>query len=201
MGFRRLLRTRCRKPSPTQRSRTPGSWDLRTPLYNANYNRSVEANDVPQRLVLSYLLRGAFRQRAAVLYEGRRRLRPGRMGGHWNLGVPKRPPYPDYGSRSNAPAQLFSYERACQPAAGSRAHQWPEPEPLVQYRAFAVAAPYTIPTDSLSEPNLRSPRRINTDFSLIKNIAFRNALTYSSARSFSTFSITRNWMHGRRPRI
>jgi hypothetical protein len=38
--------------------------------------------------------------------------------------------------------------------------------------AFAPAAPYTIPNDSLSQPNLRGPRRINTDFSLIKNTRF-----------------------------
>jgi len=39
--------------------------------------------------------------------------------------------------------------------------------------AFAAAPPFTIPTDSLSQPNLRSQRRINTDFSLIKNTKFK----------------------------
>jgi hypothetical protein len=37
---------------------------------------------------------------------------------------------------------------------------------------FAAAPAFTVPNDSLSEPNLRGPRRINTDFSLIKNTRF-----------------------------
>ncbi len=45
--------------------------------------------------------------------------------------------------------------------------------------AFAAAAPFTIPTDSLSQPNLRSQRRINTDFSLIKNTTFQGEVQRS----------------------
>jgi hypothetical protein len=38
--------------------------------------------------------------------------------------------------------------------------------------AFQAAAPFTVPTDSLSQPDLRGPGRINFDTSLLKNHPF-----------------------------
>jgi hypothetical protein len=40
--------------------------------------------------------------------------------------------------------------------------------------AFSVAPAFTIPNDSLSQPNVRGPRRINFDWSLIKNTKFKD---------------------------
>ena len=43
---------------------------------------------------------------------------------------------------------------------------------LLSFEPLAAAPAFTLPNDSLSQPNLRGPRRINTDFSLIKNTRF-----------------------------
>jgi hypothetical protein len=141
-------------------------------LYNPNYNRSIEANDVPQRLVLSYIYDFPIGKGKPYLNHG---VAATALGG-WEMsgisvfqsGRPILITGPDQTNLYN-----FSYtngraNRLCNPAlsGGQTDNHW------FNTSCFAPAAPFTLPNDSLSQPNLRSPRRINTDFSLIKNTRF-----------------------------
>ena len=142
-------------------------------LYNANYNRSLEANDVPQRLVLGYIYDLPFGQNRRFLSHG---AVAAALGG-WELsgisvfqsGRPILIIGPDQTNLYNFSATNGRANRLHSPvlSSGQTDNHW------FDTTAFAAAAPYTIPTDSLSQPNLRSQRRINTDFSLIKNTRFR----------------------------
>lgn len=142
-------------------------------LYNPNYNRSLEANDVPQRLVLSYIYDLPFGQ-------GRPLLSMGWLAtafGGWEFsgisvfqsGRPILIIGPDQTNLYNFSSTNGRANRLSSPLLpnGSTTALW------FNTSAFAAAAPFTIPTDSLSQPNLRSQRRINTDFSFIKNTRFR----------------------------
>jgi hypothetical protein len=142
-------------------------------LYNPNYNRSLEANDVPQRLVLSYIY-------DFPAGPGRRFLNHGvgaAILGGWEFsgisifqsGRPLLITAPDQTNLYN-----FSYtngraNRLHSPVldSGQSDNHW------FDTTAFAAAPPFTIPNDSLSQGNLRGPRRINTDVSLIKNTRFK----------------------------
>ncbi|MEO7146035.1 MAG: TonB-dependent receptor [Bryobacteraceae bacterium] len=142
-------------------------------LYDPNYNRGLEANDVPQRLVLSYIydLPGG---------PGKRYLNHGIAGtvlGGWEVsGISVfqsgRP------ILITAPDQTGIYDFSYTNGRANRLHtgvlatgqtdnHW------FDTTAFVPAAAYTIPTDSLSQPNLRGPRRINSDVALIKNTRFK----------------------------
>lgn len=141
-------------------------------LYNPNYNKSIEANDVPQRLVLSYVY-------DFPVGHGRKYLNHGFVAtafGGWEMsgisvfqsGRPILITAPD-----NTGIYDFSYtngraNRTCNPvlSSGQNNNHW------FNTTCFSPAPAFTIPTDSLSQPNLRGPRRINTDFSLIKNTRF-----------------------------
>src|SRR5579872_382292 len=142
-------------------------------LYDPNYNRGLEANDVPQRLVLSYIY-------DLPAGPGKQYLNHGIGGavlGGWEFsgisvfqsGRPILITAPDQTGIYD-----FSYtngraNRLASPvlSSGQTDSHW------FNTAAFAVAAPFTIPNDSLSQPNLRGPRRINTDFALIKNTKFK----------------------------
>jgi hypothetical protein len=138
-------------------------------LYNPNYNRSLEANDVPQRLVLSYIYDFPAGPGKRYFSHG---VGAAVLGG-WEFsgisvfqsGRPILITAPDQTNLFN-----FSYtngraNRLHSPvlASGQTNSHW------FDTTAFAVAPPFTVPNDSLSQPNLRGPRRINTDISLIKN--------------------------------
>jgi hypothetical protein len=142
-------------------------------LYNAKYNRSVEANDVPQRLVLSYIY-------DLPLGKGKQYMNHGIASmvlGGWEAsgisvfqsGRPLLIQAPDQTHLLNFISTNGRADRLKDPvlSSGQTLNHW------FDTTAFATAAPYTVPTDSLSEPDLRSPRRINTDFSLIKNTLFK----------------------------
>ncbi|HZT38432.1 MAG TPA: TonB-dependent receptor [Bryobacteraceae bacterium] len=138
-------------------------------LYNPNYNRSLEANDVPQRLVLSYIYDFPAGPGKRYFSHG---VGAAVLGG-WEFsgisvfqsGRPILITAPDQTNLFN-----FSYtngraNRLHSPVleSGRTNSHW------FDTAAFAVAPPFTVPNDSLSQPNLRGPRRINTDISLIKN--------------------------------
>ena len=161
-------------------------------LYNPNYNRSIEANDVPQRLVLSYIYDFPLGKGKSYLNHG---IAAAVFGG-WEMsgisvfqsGRPILITAPDQTNLYD-----FSYtngraNRTCNPvlSSGQSDSHW------FNTTCFQAAAPFTIPNDSLSQPNLRSPRRINTDFSLIKNTRFRSGTTCNSGQSSSTCSTTRH---------
>jgi hypothetical protein len=142
-------------------------------MFDANYNRGLEANDVPQRLVLSYLYDFPFGR-------GKRFLSHGALAtalGGWEFsgisvfqsGRPILIIGPDQTNLYNFSSTSGRANRLHSPVldSGQTDNHW------FDTTAFAAALPFTIPTDSLSQPNLRSQRRINTDFSLIKNTIFK----------------------------
>jgi hypothetical protein len=142
-------------------------------LYNAKYNRGLEANDVPQRLVFSYIY-------DLPTGHGKKYLNHGwaatALGG-WEFsgisvfqsGRPILIIGPDQTNLYNFSSTSGRANRLHSPVLsnGQTDNNW------FDTTAFAPAAPYTIPTDSLSQPNLRSQRRVNTDFSFIKNSRFK----------------------------
>ncbi len=142
-------------------------------LYNAKYNRSVEANDVPQRLVLSYIYDLPFGKGKQYLSHGP----AGWVLGGWEAsgisvfqsGRPILIQAPDQTHLLNFISTNGRANRLKDPVltSGQTLSNW------FDITAFQTAAPYTVPTDSLSQPDLRGPRRINTDFSLIKNTLFK----------------------------
>jgi hypothetical protein len=55
--------------------------------------------------------------------------------------------------------------------------------------SFATAAPFTLPTDSVSEPNCRGPGLINFNTSLIRNIRYRERYNLQLRfESYNTFN-------------
>jgi outer membrane receptor protein involved in Fe transport len=142
-------------------------------MFDANYNRGVEANDVPQRLVLS------------VLYDfpagrGKRFFNHGLaatvLGGWEFSGISVlqsgRP------ILITAPDQTNLYNFSSTNGRANRLHSGKLSEGQSDNHwfdtsAFAVAAPYALPNDSLTQPDLRGPRRINFDWSLLKNTRFK----------------------------
>ncbi len=141
-------------------------------LYNPNYNKSIEANDVPQRLVLSYIYDLPAGKGRQFLNHG---VAAAVLGGWEVSGISVfqsgRP------ILITAPDQTNLYDFSYTNGRANRLHSpvlssGQSDSHWFDTTAFAVAAPFTIPNDSLSQPNLRSQRRINTDFSLIKNTRF-----------------------------
>jgi hypothetical protein len=142
-------------------------------MYDANYNRGLEANDVPQRLVLSYIYDLPFGHGKKYLSHG---FAATAFGG-WEFsgisvfqsGRPILIIGPDQTNLYNFSSTSGRANRLHSPVLteGQSNSRW------FDTTAFAPAAPFTIPNDSLSQPNLRSQRRINTDFSLIKNTQFK----------------------------
>ncbi len=142
-------------------------------LYNAKYNRGLEANDVPQRLVMSYIYDLPFGVGRPFLSHG---FAASAFGGWQFSGIsvfqsgrpiliigPDQTNLYNFSSTSGRANRLHSGVLA----NGQTDNHW------FDTTAFAAAAPFTVPTDSLSQPNLRSQRRVNTDFSLIKNTRFK----------------------------
>jgi hypothetical protein len=142
-------------------------------LYDANYNRGLEANDVPQRLVLSYIY-------DFPVGHGKKYLNRGPAAtilGGWEFsgisvfqsGRPILITGPDTTSLYDFSATNGRANRLSNPvlSSGQTDNHW------FNTAAFGPAAPFTIGTDSLTQPNLRGPRRVNSDFSLIKNSRFR----------------------------
>jgi len=141
-------------------------------LYAPNYNKSIEANDAPQRLVLSYIYDFPVGHGKKYLSHG---IAATVLGGWETSGIsvfqsgrPILITAPD-----NTGIFDFGYtngraNRLCNPvlSSGQTESHW------FNTACFAAAPAFTIPNDSLSQPNLRGPRRINTDFSLIKNTRF-----------------------------
>jgi outer membrane receptor protein involved in Fe transport len=142
-------------------------------MSNARYNKSVEANDVPQRLVLSYIYDFPVGYGKRFLSHG---LAAPLLGGWQFSGISVlqsgRP------ILITAPDQTNLYNFSSTNGRANRLHS-----PVLQSgqdnnhwfdtTAFSTAPAFTIPNDSLSQPNLRGPRRINFDWSLIKNSKFK----------------------------
>jgi hypothetical protein len=143
-------------------------------LYNPKYNRSIDANDVPQRFVASYLYDLPFGK-------GRQFLQTGIASailGNWELsgitvmqrGTPLLITAPDTTNLINfiSTAGRANRTGSCGLPSGQQSDgHW------FNTASFATAAPFTLPTDSLSQPNCRGPGMVNFNLSLIRNIPFR----------------------------
>jgi hypothetical protein len=143
-------------------------------LYDARYNKGLEANDVPQRLVFSYVYDFPLGKNRKFANQGVVR----HLLGGWSVsgitviqkGTPVLITAPDS-------TNLFNFV-----STNGRANRLKDPvlpdgqQSLTRWfdtTAFERAAPFTIPNDSLTQPRLRTPGRVNFDTSLIKNNRFR----------------------------
>jgi hypothetical protein len=139
-------------------------------LYDADYNKSIEPNDIPRRLVVSYLYDIPFGQ-------GKRFAGKGLLGaiiGGWQMsgitvfqsGTPIR-----IAAADNTNLLDFSLSVG----RGNRLHDPVLPkdqrttERYFDTSAFALAPAFTIPTDSLLQPRLRNYGRRNWDVALMRN--------------------------------
>ncbi|MEO8127772.1 MAG: carboxypeptidase regulatory-like domain-containing protein [Bryobacteraceae bacterium] len=138
-------------------------------LYNPKYNRSLEANDLPHRLVVSHVVELPFGKGKHWAQSGIQNLVLG--GWQWNgimvlqNGRPISITAPD-----NTGLLDFSYTNGRSDRlksgvlpGGSTNDKW------FDTSSFKAAAPFTVPTDSLSQPDLRGPGRKSFDMSLFKN--------------------------------
>jgi hypothetical protein len=141
-------------------------------LYNPNFSRSLDTNDVPQRLVVSYLYE-------LPIGKGRKFASRGLVGaviGNWQLGgitvfqsgTPLRIAGPDRTGLPDFSLNVGRGNRICDPRL---AH--PTTNLYFNTACFVAAPPYTLPTDSITQPNLRDYGRANFDASLIRNQPFR----------------------------
>ncbi|MBK5295496.1 MAG: TonB-dependent receptor [Acidobacteriia bacterium] len=142
-------------------------------LYNPKYNRGLEANDLPHRIVISHLYELPFGK-------GKRWANSG-FGSHilggwqWNgitilqSGRPILITAPDDTNLYN-----FQYTngRADRLKSGVLAGEQTI-DKWFDTTAFRRARPYTVPTDSLTQPDLRGPGRTSLDMSIFKNTHIR----------------------------
>ena len=157
-------------------------------LYNPNYNRSIEANDVPQRLVVSYVYELPFGKGRPFLQQG---IASAILGG-WQLsgitviqrGTPLMITAPDNTGLINfiSTAGRANRVSSCGLPSGTKQtdNLW------FNTAAFQTAAPFTLPTDSVSEPNCRGPGMINFNTSLLRNITYRER--YKLQLRFETYN-------------
>jgi hypothetical protein len=141
-------------------------------LYNPKYNRGLDANDTPHRLVISHLWELPFGF-------GKPRLAHGigaRVLGNWQFsgvtvfqaGRPILISAPD-----NTGLYEFAYTNGRADRLKSGVIDNPTTSRWFDTSAFKPAAAYTVPTDSLSQPNLRTPSRSAVNWSFFKNNPFK----------------------------
>jgi len=137
-------------------------------LYDPKYNRSLDVNDIPQRLVLSYIW-------DAPVGKGRRWLNQGVVGsalGGWQIsgitifqsGTPLTISAPDQTNLLQFGAGRPN--RLRKPVLPKNQRTF---DKYFDTGAFAIAPPFTIPNDSLTQPNMRRLGRRNFDVGFIKN--------------------------------
>ncbi len=141
-------------------------------LYNARDNRGIEANDIPQRLVFSYVYDLPFGKGRKFL-AGAPALVNHVFGG-WQFssitvmqkGRPILITAPDTTNLLNFSSTNGRANRVKDPVlpdGQQNLNNW------FDTTAFQRTAPYTFGTDSVSQPRLRGPGRVNFDFSFLKN--------------------------------
>ncbi len=137
--------------------------------YNPKYNRGLEANDLPHRIVISHLYDLPFGKGQRWLNSG---VASKVLGGwQWNgitifqSGRPILITGPDDTGLFN-----FSYTNGRADrlksgvlSSGQTLDRW------FDTTSFVRAKPFTIPTDSLTQPDLRGPGRKSLDMSIFKN--------------------------------
>ena len=157
-------------------------------MYNPNYNRSIDGNDVSQRFVASYIYDLPFGKNRPFLQHG---IASAVFGG-WELsgisvvqrGTPIMITAPDQTGLINfiSTAGRANRVSSCALPNGTQRSDnlW------FNTAAFQVAAPFTLPTDSVSEPNCRGPGMVNFNTSLLRNIVYRER--YRLQLRFETYN-------------
>ena len=158
-------------------------------LYDPKYNRSHEANDTPHRLVISHVYELPFGKGKRWVQSG---LANWVLGGwQWNgitvlqTGRPILITAPD-----NTGLLDFSYTNGRADRLKSGALQGGGSlDKWFDTTSFKSAAPFTVPTDSLSQPDLRGPGRKSFDMSLFKNTRVRERFNVQfRAEMFNLFN-------------
>src|SRR5581483_8184977 len=137
-------------------------------LYNPGYNRGLDANDTPHRLVIGHLWDLPFGKGKPYLTGGV----AARVLGNWQFsgitvlqaGRPILISAPD-----NTGLLDFAYTNGRADRVASGVIDNPTKTQWFNTSAFRPAAAFTVPTDSLSQPNLRTPWRNAMNWSIIKN--------------------------------
>ena len=137
-------------------------------LYNANFSRALDTNDVPQRLVFSYLYELPIGKHKTYLSKGL----VGQVIGDWQIsgitvfqsGIPLRIAGPDTTGLPDFSLNVGRGNRTCNPVL-------PHPTTARYFNTscFSAAPPFTLPTDSWTQPSLRDYGRKNFDMSFIRN--------------------------------
>jgi len=137
-------------------------------LYNVNYNRGIEANDTPHRLVIAHLWELPFGKGKPYLSRGVL----GRVAGGWQFsGITVmqagRPLLITAPQNTGVPDFNYTNGRANRLHSGVLSN--PTPQHWFDTSAFVAAPAFTVPTDSLSQPDLRSPWTNAWNWSFFKN--------------------------------
>ena len=143
-------------------------------FYNPNYNRSLDSNDVPQRLVLGYMWEVPFGRHRPYVSTGVL----SQIIGNWQIsgitvfqrGIPLRISAPDTTGLLNFVYNVSRANRVCDPVLPSGQRS---PDKYFNTACFVAATPFTIPNDSLNQPRLRDPGRRNFDVSFMRNQPFK----------------------------
>jgi hypothetical protein len=157
-------------------------------LYDPNYNRSIDANDVSQRFVASYIYDLPFGKDRTWLRSGP----ASAIVGGWEVsgitviqrGTPLLIQAPDNTGLINFISTAGRADRigSCGLPSGVKQtdNEW------FNTASFVTAPPFTLPTDSLSEPNCRGPGMVNFNLSLLRNIRYRER--YNLQFRFETYN-------------
>jgi hypothetical protein len=143
-------------------------------LYNPRYNRSLEPNDIPRRLVVSYFYDLPFGKKKAFLNHGVLAA----VVGNWQIsgitvfqsGTPIRIAGADNTNLLDFALSVGRGNRLKDPVLPSGQSNTNR---YFDTTAFAQAPAYTIPTDSLTQPQLRNYGRRNWDMGFIRNQPIR----------------------------
>ncbi len=138
--------------------------------YNPNYNRTLEPNDIPQRLVLSYLYDLPFGKSKKYASHGL----AADIIGNWQLsgitvlqsGIPLRIAAADNTNLYDFALSVGRGDRLGNPVLSNASKNT---ERYFDTAAFAQSPAFTIPTDSLTQPQLRNYGRRNFDMAFIRN--------------------------------
>ncbi len=154
--------------------------------YNLRQNRSVADYDVPQRLVVTYIWQLPFGPGQAHFRSG---LLPAIVGAWQVNGITA--------FQRGMPIVITAPNTADLPGLTSRADRIANPiltsgqtpDHWFNTAAFVSAQPYSLGSDSRTEPNLRAPGLHNFDFSLMRNQLLRERYNVQfRAEAFNVFN-------------
>ena len=140
-------------------------------LYNPNYNRSIEANDAPQRLVIAHVWDLPFGRSFAAKKDPASAVLARVVGGWQFSGITVlqsgRPILITGPQNTGIPDFNYTNGRADRLQSGILSN--PTLQHWFDTTAFVAAPRYTMPNDSLSQPSLRTPWVNTWNWSFFKN--------------------------------